>query len=81
MQLDNAPIRVNNPENDLKIGRTKSTTKRREEATSRRVGTVEIRWAAKRALDNHSGEEGRGTGQGRKQPVTLGSLRGKDESL
>ena len=38
---DNTYTSINNPEDDLKTGRTNSTTKGGEEATSKRVGRVE----------------------------------------
>ena len=42
IHLDNTHISVNNPENDLKTGRTDLTAKCREEAILRRVKRVEI---------------------------------------
>lgn len=41
IQLDNTHISINNPENHPNIGRIHSTTKCREEATSKRVRRAE----------------------------------------
>ena len=41
LQLDIIHIQVNKPESNLKIGRTNSTTKYREEAVSERLGKSE----------------------------------------
>ena len=44
-KLDNYQIILNTPEIDLKTGRTNFTTKGREEATSKKVGSVgDIVW-------------------------------------
>ena len=44
---NNTQISVNNPENDLRTGRTTSTTKGREEVTLERVGRAEMQRGGK----------------------------------
>ena len=47
---------LNNPENDLKTGRTNSTTEGREEATLKKVGSMEI-WFWREMDCGHCDEE------------------------
>lgn len=49
-QLGNRNISTNNPENNPESGRTNSTTKGKEEATSNWAGRVEMQWGIKQAL-------------------------------
>ena len=56
-QLDNIHNSLKNPENDLKTGRTNSTTKGREEATQKKVGRV---WSGGKMDCGHPGGEGAG---------------------
>ena len=50
IQLDNYEIILNTLEIDLKTGRTNSTTKGREEATLKKVGSVEMQF--RREMDH-----------------------------
>lgn len=54
IKLENTYIRVNNPENSLKISRTNSTTNGKEEATRNKVGRVKL--GAKQTMTIHRGE-------------------------
>ena len=47
MQLDNAHINVNNPENNPKPGRTNSTTNDREEVASKEVVRTKMQFRRK----------------------------------
>lgn len=74
--MDTTGNSANNPENDLKIGRTNSTTKCREEATLKRAGSAEMQWGAKSCRTEGAAD----SEKGKKQTVTLGSLHREDES-
>ena len=50
-------------------------------ATPKRVGRVEVQWEPKWTQAIHGREGARGTEKGKKQTITLGSAKRKDESL
>lgn len=70
---DNTHIRVKNPGNDPKTGTTSSTTKGREDDTSKKVGRVKMWFRRETALGLPHGEETGGTGKGENHTITLGS--------
>ena len=56
IQLDNYEIILNTLEIDLKTGRTNSTTKGREEATLKKVGSAETEFEKETDCGHCSGE-------------------------
>lgn len=57
MQLDNTHISVNNPEIDPDTGRTKSTSKGREEAISEKVGRAKMQFGSEPDWPSVEGKE------------------------
>ena len=77
IQLDNYHIILNTPEIDKKIDRANSTTTGREEAASKKVGSVEM-WFGRETDDCQCGGEGvMVIEKRRRQTNTQGSTRGK----
>ena len=73
IQLNNIRISINNPENDLKTGRTNSTTKGREEATLKKVERVKMWSGSERDHGQPWGDGAGGAEKGEKQTFTPGS--------
>jgi len=72
---------INTPEIDLKTRRTNSTTKGREEDTTKKVGSMETHFGRETDHGCCSGERARVTEKGEKQTITPGGPQGEDQSL
>ena len=91
IQLDNHQITLNTPEISLKTGRTNSTTKGREQATSKKVGSVAA-WLRRQVDHGCYGGEGAAvvekgqetdqlTGQHMRKMIPHSNWLGKQEGL